>query len=128
MTDKERDELWEEFDTTMALSVDERIRRGCVCTVKPVLDEGPGARVFDTMEDCRRWRERELPAWLGYRRVTDREWEARKSSRDANRDQESQKPRMNRDEHEYAYCMAFVEVHSCPLVSFRGLNQKRKYA
>ena len=66
---------WASFEAALARPVLERIARGCLSTFKPVLDEGPGVRVFDTMADYRRWCETELPEWLGYRKVTDEEWE-----------------------------------------------------
>ncbi len=67
-------ELWASFDAAMARSVEERIAKGCIHTFKPVLDEGPGYRSWETMEDYRRWCEANLPEWLGYRRVSDEEW------------------------------------------------------
>ena len=37
-------------------------------TYKPVLDN-EAYRSFDTIEEYRRWREENLPDWLGYARV-----------------------------------------------------------
>jgi hypothetical protein len=45
-----------------------RIKYGFCHVYKPVLDDAP-FRAFDTMEDYRDWCERELPPYLGYRRV-----------------------------------------------------------
>ena len=73
--DDERKDAWASFEAAMNRSVLERIERGCLSTFKPVLDEGPGVRVWDTMEDYRRWCEGQLPAWLGYQRVSDEEWQ-----------------------------------------------------
>ena len=73
--DEERELLWAEFERSMKRPVMERIARGCLWTFKPVLDEGPGVRVWDTMEDYRRWCNENLPEWLGYKTVTDEEWE-----------------------------------------------------
>ena len=71
----EREEDWASFDAALQRPLRERIARGCLHTFKPVLDEGPGVRVWDTMEDYRRWCEENLPEWLGYRKVSDREWQ-----------------------------------------------------
>ncbi len=65
---------WADFDAWQKLSVEERLTRGCLNTFKPVMDEGPGYRSWETMEDYRQWCEANLPEWLGYRRVTDEEW------------------------------------------------------
>lgn len=76
-TEAEEDaELIASFDAAMKRPLLERIARGCIHTFKPVLDEGPGIRMWDTMEEYRRWCEENLPDWLGYRRVTDAEWQA----------------------------------------------------
>ena len=44
------------------------MRYAFIKTYKPVMDDAR-FRAFDTMEDYRLWCERELPEWLGYRRV-----------------------------------------------------------
>lgn len=75
----EREALYRDFEACSKLSLEERVRRGSLHTFKPVLDEGPGFRSWDTMEDYRRWCEANLPDWLGYRRVTDEEWERLKA-------------------------------------------------
>ena len=72
----EKADTWASFDAASGRPVGERIARGCLSTFKPVLDEGPGVRVWDTMEEYRRWCDSVLPDWLGYKRVTDREWQA----------------------------------------------------
>lgn len=72
--ESEKEEL-ARFEAAMKRPVLERIAKGVLYTYKPVLDDGPGVRVVDTMEDYRRWCETELPEWLGYRRVTDEEWQ-----------------------------------------------------
>jgi hypothetical protein len=81
MTEKEkealdREEAWASFEAALARPVEERIGRGCLWTFKPVLDEGPGFRSWETLEDYRCWCEAHLPDWLGYKRVTDEEWQA----------------------------------------------------
>ncbi len=42
-----------------------RIEYSFIRTPQPVIDDKP-YRVFDTMEDYRRWCARELPKYLGY--------------------------------------------------------------
>jgi hypothetical protein len=71
----EKADAWSSFEAALARPVHERIARGILSTFKPVLDEGPGVRVFATIEEYRRWCESALPDWLGYRRVSDREWQ-----------------------------------------------------
>ena len=44
-----------------------RIKYGFVRVYRPVLDDMP-SRAFATMAEYRDWCERELPAYLGYRR------------------------------------------------------------
>lgn len=58
----------EEFDAAARRPLEVRMRYAFVKTHKPVLDDAK-VRVFDTMDDYRQWCERELPTWLGYRRV-----------------------------------------------------------
>jgi len=45
-----------------------RLKYGFYRVDKPVLDDAPW-RSFRTMEEYRRWCERELPEYLGYRRA-----------------------------------------------------------
>lgn len=72
---KERESLWVSFDISYKRPVEERIRKGVLHTYKPVLDDGPPIRMWDTMEDYKRWCDENLPEWLGYRRMTDEEWQ-----------------------------------------------------
>ena len=48
-----------------------RMRYGFVRTYKPVLDDAP-YRVFSSMAEYRQWCERNLPRYLGYRRLSAR--------------------------------------------------------
>lgn len=73
--EEEKALLWAEFERNLKRPVSERIERGCLSTFKPVLDEGPGIRMWDTMADYRRWCNETLPDWLGYKTMTDEEWE-----------------------------------------------------
>jgi hypothetical protein len=68
--DADREQLreWEaEFDGAARRPLRTRFRYAFIRTYKPVLDDAP-YRSFDSMEDYRRWCERELPSWLGYGR------------------------------------------------------------
>ena len=72
----ELEELHRDFEASLRRTVAERVALGWVKTHKPVLDDGPGFRAWDTMEDYRRWCESELPEFLGYRRVAEADWDA----------------------------------------------------
>ena len=61
-------DLLAEFDAAARRPLATRMRYAFVRTHKPVLDDAC-YRSFDTMEEYRRWCERELPDWLGYGRV-----------------------------------------------------------
>ena len=63
-----RPEWLAEFEAAARRPLAQRMRYAFIKTYKPVLDDA-GYRTFDTMEDYRRWCERELPSWLGYARV-----------------------------------------------------------
>lgn len=57
-----------EFEAAARRPLEQRLKYAFVYTYKPVLDDEE-YRSFDTMEEYRQWCERELPDWLGYRRV-----------------------------------------------------------
>lgn len=57
-----------EFEAAARRPLPQRMRYAFIKTYKPVLDDAP-YRSFETMEEYRRWCERELPSWLGYARV-----------------------------------------------------------
>lgn len=59
---------FEEFEAAARRSLETRMRYSFIRTYKPVLDDAT-YRSFDTMEEYRRWCEKNLPAWLGYGRV-----------------------------------------------------------
>ena len=61
-------EWLEEFEAAARRPLEVRMRYAFIRTYKPVLDDAP-YRAFDTMEDYRRWCEKNLPEWLGYGRV-----------------------------------------------------------
>lgn len=57
---------WEaDFEAALRRPLRLRLDYGFVHTPKPVMDDAP-YRVFDRMEDYRRWCREELPAFLGY--------------------------------------------------------------
>jgi hypothetical protein len=56
-----------EFEAATRRPLRTRWRYAFVKTYKPVLDDAP-ARVFETMDEYRRWCETQLPSWLGYGR------------------------------------------------------------
>lgn len=64
----ERRQWIEEFDAAARRPLRQRFKYAFIRTYKPVLDDAP-FRAVDTMEDYRRWCERELPEWLGFRRA-----------------------------------------------------------
>ncbi len=61
-------EWLEEFEAAARRSLETRMRYAFIRTYKPVLDDA-SYRSFDTMEEYRRWCEKNLPSWLGYGRV-----------------------------------------------------------
>jgi hypothetical protein len=61
-------EWLEEFEAAARRPLEQRMKYAFIRTYKPVLDDAP-IRLFDTMEDYRRWCEENLPDWLGYGRV-----------------------------------------------------------
>ncbi len=61
-------EWLEEFEAAARRPLAQRLRYAFIKTYKPVLDDA-AYRSFETMEEYRRWCERELASWLGYGRV-----------------------------------------------------------
>ena len=62
-------EWLEEFEAAAARrTLEQRMKYAFIRTYKLVLDDEP-IRLFDTMEDYRRWCQENLPDWLGYGRV-----------------------------------------------------------
>lgn len=58
-------EWLEEFEAAARRPLPLRFRYAFIHTYKPVLDDA-SYRAFDTMQDYRRWCEKNLPDWLGY--------------------------------------------------------------
>jgi hypothetical protein len=63
----EEERLKLDFMDGLTRAVEDRINLGYVPFKIPVIDETP-YRIFETMEDYRKWSERELPRFLGYYR------------------------------------------------------------
>ena len=63
----EEERLKLDFMDGLTRAVEDRINLGYVPFKIPVIDEMP-YRIFETMEDYRKWSERELPRFLGYYR------------------------------------------------------------
>lgn len=64
----EDEELKLNFLDSLSRSVEERIKLGFIPIKLPVIDDAP-YRVFNTMEEYRKWADENLPEWLGYRRI-----------------------------------------------------------
>jgi len=56
-----------DFMDGLTRAVEDRISLGFVPLKIPVIDEMP-YRIFETMEEYRKWSEKELPRFLGYYR------------------------------------------------------------
>jgi hypothetical protein len=69
---KEEVHLRLDFLDGLSRTVEERINLGWVPIKLPVIDDMP-YRIFETMEEYRRWTERTLPRYLGYYRKNGRE-------------------------------------------------------
>jgi len=63
----EEEDLKLDFMDGLLRTVEERISLGFVPLKIPVIDEMP-YRIFETMEEYRKWSEEELPRFLGYYR------------------------------------------------------------
>ena len=66
--ERTRKEWYADFAAALRRPVETRLANAFIRTYKPVLDDGPGIRMFDSMDQYREWCERELPEWLGYHR------------------------------------------------------------
>jgi hypothetical protein len=61
----EEDQLKFDFEDGLMRSVQERIELGFIFMKLPIIDEAP-YRVFDKIEEYRKWADKNLPNWLGY--------------------------------------------------------------
>jgi len=61
----EEEHLKLDFWDGLSRAVEDRISLGFVQIKIPVIDEKP-YRIFETMEEYRKWSEKELPRFLGY--------------------------------------------------------------
>jgi len=67
MTDEQENAAWrDQCRRQLERDVVTRIKYGFCHVHKPVLDDAP-VRAFATMAEFRRWCDRALPAYLGYR-------------------------------------------------------------
>jgi hypothetical protein len=57
-----------EFEAAARRPLNQRMKYAFIRTYKPVLDDAT-YRSFDTMEQYRRWCEKNLPDWRGYGRI-----------------------------------------------------------
>lgn len=69
-TDQQADELFrEQCRRQMARPLAERIKYGFVRGYRPVLDDAPW-RLFNSTAEYREWCEKNLPEYLGFKRVS----------------------------------------------------------
>lgn len=61
----EEEHLMLDFLDGLSRTVEERINFGFMPFKLPVIDDAP-YRIFETMEEYRRWAERTVPRYLGY--------------------------------------------------------------
>jgi hypothetical protein len=66
----EEEQLMLDFWDGLSRTVEERIDLGFVPVKLPVIDDMP-YRIFDTMEEYRKWAEMTLPRYLGYYQKND---------------------------------------------------------
>ncbi|MDP2753152.1 MAG: hypothetical protein Q8P40_02040 [Nitrospirota bacterium] len=66
----EEEHLMLDFLDGLSRTVEDRINLGFVPLKLPVIDDMP-YRIFETMEEYRRWAERMVPRYLGYYRRND---------------------------------------------------------
>jgi len=63
----EEEELKLDFSDGLSRTIKECIELGFVLMKIPIVDEVP-YRIFDSMDEYRRWANANLPKWLGYYR------------------------------------------------------------
>lgn len=61
----EEEQLKLDFQDGLSRSVEERIKLGFIYMKLPLIDDVP-YRIFNTMEEYRKWANENLPKWLGY--------------------------------------------------------------
>ncbi|MGH7801316.1 MAG: hypothetical protein ACREOW_11935 [Thermodesulfobacteriota bacterium] len=67
---REIEHLMLDFLDGLSRTVDDRISLGLIPLKLPVVDDA-AYRIFETMEEYRRWSAKNLPAYLGYYRPND---------------------------------------------------------
>jgi hypothetical protein len=63
----DEEQLKLDMEDTLSRTAEERIELGFIPMSMPIIDEVP-YRIFDSMDEYRRWAAEELPPWLGYKR------------------------------------------------------------
>ncbi|MBI5154445.1 hypothetical protein HZA57_04335 [Candidatus Poribacteria bacterium] len=53
------------WEAARKLSVEERLDQATINPHRPVMDDGPAARIFWTMKEYKTWLNT-LPSWMGY--------------------------------------------------------------
>ena len=66
----EEEEIELNFMDGLSRSVEERIKLGFIPMKLSVIDDEP-YRIFNTMQDYRDWADKNLPEWLGYKKIKD---------------------------------------------------------
>ncbi len=62
------DDFREQCRRQLERTVEERIKYGFFWQYKPIMDDEP-VRIFEKMEDYRKWADENLPRYLGYKIV-----------------------------------------------------------
>jgi hypothetical protein len=66
----EGEEIKLNFMDGLSRSVEERIKLGFIPMKLPVIDDEP-YRIFNTMQEYQDWADKNLPEWLGYKKIKD---------------------------------------------------------
>lgn len=61
----EEEQLKLDFEDALSRTIEERIELGFILMKIPIIDDVP-YRVFDTIEEYRKWMDNNLPKYLGY--------------------------------------------------------------
>ncbi|OGQ08871.1 MAG: hypothetical protein A3C45_04220 [Deltaproteobacteria bacterium RIFCSPHIGHO2_02_FULL_40_28] len=61
----QKKEWLNDFQASLRRPLRKRWNYSFIHTYKPVLDDAP-YRVFNTLDDYRKWCKKNLPSWLGY--------------------------------------------------------------
>jgi hypothetical protein len=64
--DLETQEAYADFEAARKRPLEEHVNNCFIKTYRPVMDDGPGFRSWETTAEYRKWCEENLPEWLGY--------------------------------------------------------------